>query len=121
MGFGDNVRRARKNRGITQEELAKMVGVAKSTITGYEKNYRAPHALMITKIASALDVTGDELLGLPDRPEPVGLMKREKQLIADFRNLSDEGQSALIEYLDTLARSGKYIKRQNEGMGVKVS
>ena len=37
------------------------------------------------------------------------------------RWLAKVGQSALIEYPDTLARSGKYIKRQNGGMGVKVS
>ena len=49
---------------MTQQELAASVGVANTTITGYEKGNREPNAPMIIKIARALGVTGDDLLDL---------------------------------------------------------
>lgn len=40
MTFGDKLREARKNKGYTQEQIAHLLGIAKSTYTGYEKGVR---------------------------------------------------------------------------------
>ena len=37
MNFGDRLKSFRTEKKLTQEDLAKKVGVAKTTITGYEK------------------------------------------------------------------------------------
>ena len=42
-------------KGITQEQLGELIGVAKTTITGYEKN-REPSAAKVGEIADALEV-----------------------------------------------------------------
>ena len=64
MSIGEKIKYYRKQKGMTQQELAASVGVANTTITGYEKGNREPNAPMIIKIARALGVTGDDLLDL---------------------------------------------------------
>ncbi len=63
MSFGDRLKQYREAKGYTQEQLAGLIGVAKTTITGYERGNRAPDVSKIKKLAAALDVTGDDLLG----------------------------------------------------------
>lgn len=53
------VQRARLN--LTQEDLAKLVGVAPSTIRRWEHGYDVPSSKLLV-LANALDVNADELL-----------------------------------------------------------
>lgn len=69
MTFGDRLREARLRRGLTQEKLAKEIGVAKSTLTGYEKGNREPDISKIRRILEILDVDADYLLGVWKMPE----------------------------------------------------
>ena len=71
MNFGDNLALIRKSKGFTQETLAKAVGVAKTTITGYERGNREPNIPMIFKLSEVLEVTGNALLGVPDPAQQV--------------------------------------------------
>lgn len=61
MTFGERLALARRNKNLTQSELAELIGVKKSTITGYEKNNREPDLFKIKKIMSVLDITFDYL------------------------------------------------------------
>lgn len=51
MEFGDRLREARVNKGLTQEQLAQKIGVAKSTLAGYEKGNREP--ILVTPLVYA--------------------------------------------------------------------
>lgn len=59
--IGENIRRARKAAGMTQEELAAKAGMYKGSIAQYEQVLRSPKNEYIKKIASALDVSYSEL------------------------------------------------------------
>lgn len=61
MSLGDRIREARKNKNLTQEQLGSLIGVAKTTIAGYEKD-REPTAAKIGEIADALCVDANYLL-----------------------------------------------------------
>ena len=61
MSLNDRIKEARLNAKLTQEQLAQIVGVAKSTITGYEKGNRIPTATMIGEIATATKVDANFL------------------------------------------------------------
>lgn len=52
----------RKERGLTQAELAEKLGVQQSTISLIENAARNPSANLLVKIADVLDVTIDELI-----------------------------------------------------------
>ena len=43
MSLNDRIKEARLRNGMTQEQLADKIGVAKSTLTGYEKGNREPN------------------------------------------------------------------------------
>lgn len=62
MTLGDRIRLVRVSRRITQDDLAKMIGVAKPTIANYERGIREPDALKLVAISKALGVSGDYLL-----------------------------------------------------------
>lgn len=62
MSFGEKLKEYREYRNMTQEQLANKIGVAKSTIAGYEAGNRTPDVAKIKKLAAALGITGDDLL-----------------------------------------------------------
>jgi len=62
MGFAENLRKLRTERGITQVYMAAQLGVDKSTYNGYESGKRKPDVRRIKQIASILNVSADELL-----------------------------------------------------------
>ena len=53
----------RKNKGWTQEELGKALGVTKVTISSYERGTRQPNPEMLSAMANVFGVSVDELLG----------------------------------------------------------
>ena len=59
--IGENIRRARKAAGMTQEELAAKAGMYKGSIAQYEQGLRNPKKEYIQKIASALGIRYSEL------------------------------------------------------------
>lgn len=56
MALSDRIKEARLKSGLTQEQLAGMIGTAKSTVTGYEKGNRIPPAATVGLIADATNV-----------------------------------------------------------------
>ena len=63
MSFAENLRRLRKEKGLTQEQLARQIGVGKRAVIGYETEGRYPRKHDIyQKIADALDCTTNDLL-----------------------------------------------------------
>ncbi|TDO94120.1 helix-turn-helix protein [Halanaerobium saccharolyticum] len=62
MTFGKNLKKARKNKGFTQKELAEIVGIKRSTIAGYESKDQEPSYKVLKKISDALDCSIDSLL-----------------------------------------------------------
>lgn len=63
MNLGHNILTLRRQKGITQEELAAAVGVTAAAISKWENNYTLPDVLMLGALADFFTVTTDELLG----------------------------------------------------------
>lgn len=59
----NRIKTLRNERGMTQEELAKAVGLNRSTIAGYEKNYIQPSHEMLVKLSTFFNVSVDYLIG----------------------------------------------------------
>lgn len=69
--FNVNLKIAREKKGLSQKEVAKGIGVAKSTYSLYESGNREPNVQTIKKIADILDISADELLGINDEPQTI--------------------------------------------------
>lgn len=100
MSLNDRIKEARLNKGLTQEQLGKLIGVAKTTVAGYEKN-REPDASTIGSIIDVLNVDAnflfqDEMRELQCNsfsiPE-IGIIKK-------YRSLNDSGKEMVNMVLD---------------------
>lgn len=62
-GLGDRIYHLRKKAGLTQKQLAKKAGLSYRAISTYELDRVSPSSKAAQKLADALDVTLEELLG----------------------------------------------------------
>lgn len=60
--FGDRVRELRKERGLSQEDLAELAGLHRTYIGGIERGERNVALVNILRLAKALNVSPGELL-----------------------------------------------------------
>lgn len=63
MNLGNKILELRKQKNITQEELAAVLGVTSAAVSKWENNYTLPDILMLGALADFFAVTTDELLG----------------------------------------------------------
>lgn len=63
MTFGDQLTKARKEKELTQEELAEKLNLSRQTILRWEKNQVFPDISNLKAVAQFLDVSFDYLLG----------------------------------------------------------
>ncbi len=99
--LGQRVSRLRKKEGYTQVELAKKIGITQVLISDYERNRIRPHYEMIIRIAIALNVTTDELLGLTplkntQKQQNLQIQRRIKKIEA----LPPEKQKIILKNID---------------------
>lgn len=64
--ISENIRILRKEKGITQVELAKALGVSKGIISFWENGERDPSSTAVTKLAKYFDISADILLGIKE-------------------------------------------------------
>lgn len=62
MTIGDNLRKAREAKGLTQKEVWEASGISESSYKSYEKGERPPPGDKIVTLARLLGVSTDELL-----------------------------------------------------------
>lgn len=83
--FGKKLKSLRKNKGISQTEFGNILGLATSTVSGYEKGNRMPDLNTLNKIADYFGVSVDYLL---DRDTEIN--NTEKEFIVDLGRLTLE-------------------------------
>lgn len=105
--FGNNVARLRKQRGMTQIELAKEIGVNKQTISNIEKGESYPTFNNLEKISTVLNASAIQLFGTPeeidlfDAQEALKEIRQNSGLI--YQTL--EAQSCIADIMnDTLSQ-----------------
>ena len=63
MGFAERLRLLRQKRGLSQQELAKKLGISNSTVSMYERGERSPDLEMLELIGDFFNVDTDYLIG----------------------------------------------------------
>lgn len=62
MSFGENLKNVRKQRGVTQEELAEILGVSRQAISKWESDGGYPETEKLLVISKTLNISIDYLL-----------------------------------------------------------
>lgn len=96
MAFKDRLKEARLTKGLTQEQIAEKIGVAKSTFTGYEKGNSEPNMLTVSKIMKELQVDANYLYqDEMGSNYPMKVSYDEYQHIEKYRNLDSHGKEMI--------------------------
>lgn len=66
MNINENIKKARKAAGITQKELAEMIGVQQKDISRWENGERTPGIETFSNICKALKASADTLLEMEE-------------------------------------------------------
>lgn len=104
---GQRIARIRKLKGLTQTQLAQLIGIERTVIANYEKNRLRIYDEMVARIAIALAVSTDELLGLKTLPASkvdaasLRLVRRLRKI----EQLPPAKQRAIIQTLDMALQS----------------
>ncbi len=108
--FGERLSRLRKERGLTQVELAEQVGIIQSIMTDYERGKLRLNAEMICRFARVLAVSTDELLGMKRAMPAAAVVSHDKlplrliRRIQKIERLPTVKQKALLQTIDGFLR-----------------
>lgn len=117
--FHERLREVRLEKGCTQAELAKAIGVTKSTMAKYDRGELEPNIEKIRKIASVLGVSSDYLLGKDPNEEMLRLfVSLMEDKIIDKPDVGKNNvkinSDALCNFLDTVFMAYKDWEEQPE-------
>ena len=115
MELYNNIRKYRIERGLTQDQLARLTGYTdRSSIAKIEKGLVDISQSKLELFADVLKVTPGELMGKVDlsaRFVPsADLTASERELLEYFRQLNDAGQSAALDVIRGLVAGGGFKK-----------
>jgi len=93
---------ARNSKGLKQEQLAEKTGMKTAAISHFETGNRKPSLDNLRKLAEALNVTSDFLLGRTD--DMTGYAQTEAVFRDGYNQLTDEQQEAANAMVRALAK-----------------
>lgn len=84
--FGYRLREMRLSKKLTQTQVADLLHLSKSAISGYENNVKTPSLEVLIQLCLLYDVSSDYLLGLEQRESLFvdSLTERQRRLMSDL-------------------------------------
>ena len=95
--FSTRLRELRLNKGLRQEQVAKLIGVNKSAISTYENDTRQPSFEILVRLANLYRVSTDYLLG------------QTNSRSVDLSGLSEHDAALICELVETLTKHNEMI------------
>lgn len=99
--FSQRLKAARELRALKQTELAERARLPPSSVAHFEAGSRKPSFDTLRRLATALEVTTDYLLGRVDEP---GLAEAGDPLYRDMGKLTGRDREIAKEFLEMLAK-----------------
>lgn len=99
MALGDNIKKLREEKNLTQQQLADKLYVSRQTISRWENSSRCPDLITAKKLAIELNISIDELLSEEDINDiqiNYGIWKSEK--VENRRHLQ-EIQKKIFDFI----------------------
>ncbi len=96
--FADRIKLLRESAGLTQAELAKRLGLSRSSVNSWEMGLTIPSTQYIVELAKKFDVSSDYLLGIEETSNIPTKGLTQKQIsallavIQCFRNENDNAE-----------------------------
>ena len=100
MSIGTRIKMRREELGMTQPELACLIGVSKGSIGNYESGISRPNEDILIKLFSALDCDANYLYFDDINKSEDILDSGEKNIIKKYRALDEHGKDMVDTVLD---------------------
>ena len=108
--FKERLKSARELRELKQAELAKKADMPPSSVAHFESGSRKPSFATLRRLANALDVSTDYLLGRVDDP---GLTEAGDPLYRDVSKLTGNDRALAEDFLKMLAARNEQGKKDS--------
>lgn len=107
MSLGKRLKVARLNKGLTQKEAAKHLGITFQALSNYERDMRDPDTKLLKSMAELYGVSADALLQI--KPDPI-------ETIAAHHDSEEwtEEELAEIERFKEFVRMKRQQRKKNE-------
>jgi transcriptional regulator with XRE-family HTH domain len=105
--FGNRMAQLRKEKDLSRDELGEKIGTSGAIVGRYERNDMKPSIEIAAKIAEALEVSLDYLVGISSE-----LIKDKKMInrLEDVKKLPEKEREKIFEYIDLIVRDVKIKK-----------
>ena len=87
LNLSDNIIRFRRERKITQEELADFLGVSKAAVSKWENAQSTPDLMLLLELSAYFGTTIDELIGYKAQLSKEQIRRFYAELVKDFARL----------------------------------
>lgn len=107
--LGAHITLLRKARGMTQQELARAIGVSQQAVFAYELGDRRVSVLILAKLSKAFAISVEQLMGIA-KPPPIPkrrLSPRAMRHAERLQALSKTQQRFVIRIIDSLECSSR--------------
>jgi transcriptional regulator with XRE-family HTH domain len=84
INLADNIIRLRREKKITQEQLADFIGVTKAAVSKWENHQSMPDLLLLPQLAVFFNVTVDELIGFDPQLSKEQIQRIYQELATEF-------------------------------------
>ena len=103
--IGQRLARIRKLRGLSQRDLAKNAGIARSIIADYERGKLRLYDKIIIELTNILKISSDELLGIKNNTENYEPSLRLMRRFIKIEKLPENKKKAILKTIDDLIRA----------------
>lgn len=120
--FSERLRDLRKSRGKTQQEIADMLNIRRSTYGEYERGVIVPPTDKIQMLAKYFNVTVDWLIGKEETQEDISKtlntlltqLKSNKQFVFHGNKMNKESRNILIKSIESDLETMELLNRLNK-------
>jgi transcriptional regulator with XRE-family HTH domain len=115
--FRERLREWRLKRGLTQEDLARKADVPTISVSHFETGHRFPNAESLRRLADALGVSTDYLLGRVKTPagrDAEAVDPEIAVLFRRFQDMSEEAREQVKQLFETVAAMDKKKRRSRD-------
>lgn len=103
MSFGTTIRKLRRDKEMTQEQLAEMLSISAQAVSRWENDSAMPDISLVMPLCHLFEITADELLGIDSQNTELRIAEFKKEMDSLYsQRKTDEmialGYSMLKEY-----------------------
>jgi transcriptional regulator with XRE-family HTH domain len=122
--LGERLRMLREEKGWTQIQAAKLLGITNASLSNYERNERTPDVDMLKAFAEIYDVSIDYLIGYKPSKKAISIRESDQLentiglqcalILKKMEQLYEEEEELLFTFLQGLEARRKLYKRNGK-------